>query len=273
MKGYFSNWGNYPTVSGELHIFKTPDDLSSMLKQFHEAIPRGMGRSYGDSSLAEHMISNVCYKKVISFDAHKGTIHAQSGISLSEILELIMPKGWFLSVTPGTKFVSLGGAIAADVHGKNHHHVGSFCEHVEFIEIMNAQGEIQHCSSTENKELFEASCGGMGLTGIIVSASKSRRIKKIIYDGKLGEPVLGKEVKAISNYLTENKNFFIDKRNAPISNIPKANFGCMPNDGGGLIFSKEEKDRLINNFPELLDHIKIYSIQSPPPAELQLLNN
>ena len=97
-----------------------------------------------------------------------------------------------------------------------------------------------------------------GVHCIIVSASKSRRHKKIIYDGKLGEPVLGKEVKAISNYLTENKNFFIDKRKAPISNLPKANFGCMPNDGGGLIFSKEEKDRLINNFPELLDHIKIY---------------
>jgi FAD/FMN-containing dehydrogenase len=112
------------------------------------------------------------------FDALTGVLACDAGVSLYEILNVFVPKGWFLPVTPGTRFVTVGGAIASDVHGKNHHIDGTFCEHVISFEIALGNGEIVTASPKQNMELFHATCGGMGLTGVILSARI--RLKPIV---------------------------------------------------------------------------------------------
>lgn len=167
-KQLISGWGRYPTIESELITPGTPENitLSSV-----DTITRGMGRSYGDSALSSEIISTQQIEQLISFDEKRGMLHCSGGATLDEILKVFVPKGWFLSITPGTKFVSVGGAIASDVHGKNHHKNGSFCDHVSNLNIMLASGEIMNCSPEQNSELFRATCGGMGLTGIIISAT------------------------------------------------------------------------------------------------------
>jgi FAD/FMN-containing dehydrogenase len=132
---------------------------------------RGLGRSYGDSSLGEKIMSTRWLNHMISFDQETGVLHCESGVSLNEILEVFVPKGWFLPVTPGTQFVTVGGAIASDVHGKNHHIAGCFCDHVEYIDMILDADRLTRCSLQENPDLFHATCGGMGLTGVIYSAA------------------------------------------------------------------------------------------------------
>ncbi|MBL6448903.1 FAD-binding oxidoreductase [Fulvivirga sp. 29W222] len=132
-------------------------------------IARGMGRCYGDASLGQNVLSTLKYNKVTFFDVQSGVIECQAGFTLDEVLQLAVPKGWFLPVTPGTKFVSLGGAVASDIHGKNHHKEGSFSRHTLNIKVLCGDGKIYECSRTENSDLFEATCGGMGLTGVILS--------------------------------------------------------------------------------------------------------
>jgi len=176
MKRKLSNWGNYPVVDTD--ISNIPTDPADCKKDEH--IPwtlRGMGRSYGDASLGKYIRSTLTLNCMLSFDTDQGLLVAESGVTLQDVLEVIVPRGYFLPVTPGTKFVSLGGAVAADVHGKNHHCEGSFCAHVEWIELMPEPGRILRCSVNENQEWFETTCGGMGLTGLILKVAL--RLKKI----------------------------------------------------------------------------------------------
>jgi len=107
---------------------------------------------------------------MLAFDSHKGQLIAESGVILGDIIATFLPRGWFPIVTPGTKFVTLGGMIAADVHGKNHHKEGSFGAYVNWIDVMGADGEVRRCSRTKNTDLFECTLGGMGLSGIILRA-------------------------------------------------------------------------------------------------------
>lgn len=116
------------------------------------------------------MIVQTRLDRVISFDENTGVLECESGVSLDEIIRRLLPRGWFLPTTPGTRFVTIGGAIAADVHGKNHHVDGSFGRFVLDLKLMTATGEIVECSPGANSELFQATIGGMGLTGVIVSA-------------------------------------------------------------------------------------------------------
>ena len=104
----------------------------------------------------------------MDFDAEKGLLHLQAGVLLSEIIDIFVPQGWFLKVVPGTKLITVGGAIAADIHGKNHHKAGCFSQSVKMFRLQLPNGEVIRCSKTKNKELFLATCGGMGLTGIIL---------------------------------------------------------------------------------------------------------
>jgi len=167
-----SGWGRYPAVEAELITPARLEELShSGLLAGSNNIARGMGRSYGDSALAGQIISTQQLDNLISFDVKRGELCCAGGTSLDEILKVFVPKGWFLSVTPGTKFVSVGGAIASDVHGKNHHKNGSFCDHILAFDLLLASGEVMNCSPTQNSDLFRATCGGMGLTGIIISAT------------------------------------------------------------------------------------------------------
>lgn len=165
-----SNWGNYPVVEKEMVSEDQIDRIKQYVKNKSELIARGNGRCYGDASLGNAIFSTKRLNKFISFDRINGIIECESGVLLSDILEVIVPQGYFLYVTPGTKFVSVGGAIASDVHGKNHHAEGCFSEYVIEFKLLNHNAEILTCSRAENADLFWATIGGMGLTGIILSA-------------------------------------------------------------------------------------------------------
>jgi FAD/FMN-containing dehydrogenase len=163
-----SGWGRFPAIESNLFHLKDSSELSKKIADSFHGVAFGMGRSYGDSALAEQVIFTQSYDHFLNFDVERGLLRAQSGITLKEILEVIVPKGWFLPVTPGTQFVTFGGAIASDIHGKNHHKEGSFCDYVNSYRLMLPNGDIVTCSPTENTDLFRATNGGMGLTGIIL---------------------------------------------------------------------------------------------------------
>ena len=135
-------------------------------------IPHGNGRSYSDVALNPDgaVLRTRSLDHFIAFDAEAGTLECEGGVLLSDILALIVPQGWFLPVVPGTRFVTVGGAIANDVHGKNHHVAGTFGHHLRWLELLRSDGSRVRCSQTENAEWFAATIGGLGLTGLIVSA-------------------------------------------------------------------------------------------------------
>lgn len=168
-----NSWGRYPqTVANLLEPLNA--EAAQRLVNAHgkedSLIPRGAGRSYGDSALAPVVISSRFLDSFIAFDEESGVIHCGAGVNLDTVLKVAIPKQWFLTIIPGSKFVSVGGAIAADVHGKNHHIDGTFGQHVIEFSLILASGEIVTCSPTSNTELFYATCGGMGLTGVICDA-------------------------------------------------------------------------------------------------------
>lgn len=165
-----TNWGNYPVVEKNMKSEDGLDKIKEFVRTHNEVIARGNGRCYGDASLGENIFSTKRLNKFISFDRLNGVIECESGVLLSEVLEVVVPQGYFLYVTPGTKFVSVGGAIASDVHGKNHHAEGCFSEYVLSFDLMIENGEVITCSRQENEDKFWATIGGMGLTGIIISA-------------------------------------------------------------------------------------------------------
>lgn len=165
-----TNWGNFPIVEKEMRSEDSFQKIKEFVLTHNEVIARGNGRCYGDASLGEHIFSTKKLNKFISFDRLNGVIECESGVLLSDVLEIAVPQGYFLFVTPGTKFVSVGGAIASDVHGKNHHSEGCFSEYVIEFKLMIETGDIITCSRDENPEKFWSTIGGMGLTGIILTA-------------------------------------------------------------------------------------------------------
>ena len=164
MKKSFS-WGNYPKVVSNFNDFEL-HKTSSLFKK--NTIPYGNGRSYGDSCLSENIIGFKKWNHFLSFNKSSGVLKIQSGVLLSEIIEVIVPNGWFLKVNPGTKLITVGGAIASDIHGKNHHVEGCFSECVNWFRLILPSGEILKCCRKENQEMFYSTCGGMGLTGLII---------------------------------------------------------------------------------------------------------
>lgn len=134
-----------------------------------KVLPFGNGRSYGDSCLNDGgiLLDTSALDHFISFDQHTGVLRVEAGVMLADILKLVVPRGWFLPVTPGTRFVTIAGAVANDVHGKNHHRAGTFGCHVRALELIRSDGNRLHCSPDENPEWFAATVGGLGLTGLI----------------------------------------------------------------------------------------------------------
>ncbi|MFZ6014417.1 MAG: FAD-binding oxidoreductase [Bacteroidota bacterium] len=164
MKRSITNWNNYPVVETNEVSFDYEKELEFVLPA--SAIPHGNGRCYGDASLHDDVINTLRFDKILAFDEHQGVITCQSGVLLSELLQVIVPSGWFLPVTPGTKYITVGGAVASDVHGKNHHVDGSFSRHIINMTVLTGVGEMS-CNHQINADLFWATCGGMGLTGVI----------------------------------------------------------------------------------------------------------
>lgn len=164
-------WGRFPTLEAEVTYPLSPGQCVSAIQDIEHLIARGNGRSYGDSGLATRLIDTRHLNHFLNFDETTGILHCASGVLLHDIIKIFVPRGWFLPVTPGTAFVTVGGAIASDVHGKNHHCDGTFTDYVTEIELLLGTGERVVTSPTDKPDLFHATCAGMGLTGIILSAS------------------------------------------------------------------------------------------------------
>lgn len=205
MKKTIANWGNYPVMETEEKTFSFAEQLNETLLHSDHIIARGNGRCYGDASLSENTISTLKYDKILSFDAVNGILECQSGLMLDKILEVVVPKGWFLPVTPGTKFITVGGAIASDVHGKNHHVDGCFSHHVLEMDVLLGNGQTVTCSSTQNSDLFWATCGGMGLTGIITRAKFD--LKKIESSYIKQKQIKAKNLEEIIRLFEEYKHY------------------------------------------------------------------
>ncbi|HVI46163.1 MAG TPA: FAD-binding oxidoreductase [Chitinophaga sp.] len=177
MQKRLANWGNYPAIVSEESSFTQEDQLRRFIGENTHLIARGNGRCYGDASLGEHSISMLKYDKILDLDTDNGILETQAGVTLDQILDLIVPKGWFLPVTPGTKFITVGGAVASDVHGKNHHVEGAFSGHIIDMDVITGDATVTCCSPELHADLFWATCGGMGLTGVITRVKF--RLKKI----------------------------------------------------------------------------------------------
>ncbi len=168
-----ASWGRYPPYPQTLRPCRWRSELPGELRQLAQAhkavLPFGNGRSYGDSCLSasDTLLALRPLNRFISADWETGLIRAEAGVTLEEILSLAIPRGWFLPVTPGTKYVTLGGAIANDVHGKNHHARGTFGCHVRSFALTRSDRPTLVCTGAQNAELFAATIGGLGLTGVI----------------------------------------------------------------------------------------------------------
>lgn len=166
-----SGWGRYPRRPCSIATPRDENELATLVGR-GGVVARGNGRSYGDSAIgAAATLDMRRMNRMLAFNKTTGQVVAEAGLLLADIIATFLPLGWFPYVTPGTKFVTLGGAIAADVHGKNHHIDGSFGTFVDWIDIMTADGEIRRASREENFDLFAWTIGGMGLTGVILRAA------------------------------------------------------------------------------------------------------
>lgn len=169
-----SGWGRFPVV--ESHVYR-PEKRGSVREIFGAAgeehfIGRGLGKSYGDASIngGGATISFERLDRMLDFDEETGVLRCEAGVTLASVLEVFVPRGFFLPVTPGTKFVTVGGAIAHDVHGKNHHGEGTFGQAVLDFELLVPSGDVMTCSRETNSDVFWATLGGAGLTGFILTA-------------------------------------------------------------------------------------------------------
>lgn len=167
-----TSWGKYPQIDANVLV---PTSTKGFASELHrgvvDTIARGAGRSYGDSALAPNVLKTGYLNHFLHFDENQGLLCCEAGVRLAEILKIFVPRGWFIASTPGTKLISVGGAVASDVHGKSHHHEGCFSQQVTELTLLLASGETVICSRNSHPELFRATCGGMGLTGIILDVT------------------------------------------------------------------------------------------------------
>ncbi len=167
-----TGWGRWPRRMCHTELLHDVGPPKAAAVTHEGMIARGLGRSYGDVALNPALtLMAAGRKRILSFDDQTGDLTAQGGLSIAEILEVFVPRGWFPPVTPGTKFVTLAGLVAVDAHGKNHHKDGSFGDHVRGFDLRCADGVVRHCSRTQNTALFNATLGGCGLTGHILTVS------------------------------------------------------------------------------------------------------
>ena len=171
-------WGRHPVRPGRVgrpaRLGLPADDLP--------VLPRGLGRAYGDAAVPAapggRVIETTRADRILAFDPATGQLTCEAGLSLADMLQVFVPRGWFPPVTPGTKFVTVGACVACDVHGKNHHQDGSFGMFVDRLKLIAADGREVECGPSAERELFLATVGGMGLTGLIVEATlRLRRIE------------------------------------------------------------------------------------------------
>lgn len=239
-----------------LYLPKNIDEIKSIISNTKEIIPSGGNRSYGDSAISNNIINSKNFNKIISFDENNGVLKAGSGITINEILNYLVPKGWFLNVTPGTKFATLGGCVASDVHGKEHHKFGCFSENLISFKIILNENDILEVNQNNYPDLYKATCGGMGLTGFIIEVElKCKKIKSSIIDYNkklnysLNEVFSCFEKYNSSNYSVAWLNTSINSKDYKSIFI----YGNFSNSGDFEIKKKKNvrlpfKMKLINNF-------------------------
>ncbi|HUJ05663.1 MAG TPA: FAD-binding oxidoreductase [Streptosporangiaceae bacterium] len=170
-----AGWGMTEPTVADVAEPGSAEEVAGLVKGANAAgvIARGLGRSYNNAAQNEHglVLSMSHMRDVLSFDADTGVVVCEAGVSLEQLMTAFLPKGWFVPVSPGTRQVTIGGAIAADVHGKNHHSAGSFARHVPWFDLLTADGDVRTVTPESEPELFWATAGGMGLTGIILRAA------------------------------------------------------------------------------------------------------
>ncbi len=180
-----TGWGRTAPTSARLLEPTAAGELKALLRAAAPAgsrgvIARGLGRSYGDAAqnAGGSVVSALGLDRILAFDRVSGRLTAEAGMSLDALIRHALPGGWFVPVTPGTRFVTLGGALAADVHGKNHHGAGSFARHVDAFDLLLPSGEVRSLTAETEPDLFWATAGGMGLTGIVLRLTvRLRRVE------------------------------------------------------------------------------------------------
>jgi FAD/FMN-containing dehydrogenase len=198
---FLQSWGRFPHQPQTPHAVHWPEDVPLRLTEIamqtaSGALAFGCGRSYGDSCLAasSHVLAMQPMNRILDANWETGVIVAQAGLTLADLIQIALPHGWFLPVSPGTKFVTLGGAVANDVHGKNHHVMGTFGRHVKNLLMHRSEQGVVQCSPNHEPALFAATVGGLGLTGVILTVElQLRRVyasdieQRCIRFGELGE--------------------------------------------------------------------------------------
>ncbi|HEY9784079.1 MAG TPA: FAD-binding oxidoreductase [Candidatus Obscuribacterales bacterium] len=170
-----SSWGLFPVVQAHTERPQSTEEIAEILQsaRFPSLIARGLGRSYGDAALNESGLTLLTEdtNAILSFDEQSGLMVCEAGTAVDAVVRSVLPRGWFPACTPGTSAVTIGGALCCDVHGKNHHVAGSFGDTVKSFRIMLASGEVVECSRDCRSDLFWATIGGMGLTGIVIDVT------------------------------------------------------------------------------------------------------
>ena len=166
-------WGRHPRVRGLVARPERRAEVKAALDDRGDGpiLAHGLGRSYGDAALVANgrMVLTRRLDRMLSFDPTTGWLEVEAGVSLEEIIRTFVPRGFFPPVVPGTQFVTIGGALGCDIHGKNHHVDGTFADHVRRVELLTGSGEVVVCDAEHEPDLFWATVGGMGMTGIILS--------------------------------------------------------------------------------------------------------
>lgn len=176
-KSSLTGWGLGKKVDAEVRLPFSQREAEETVGARRKKIPRGLGRSYGDPSLQRDVISSLALNRFLSWDPSRAELVCESGVLLEEILRHFVPRGYLLPVLPGTKWVTVGGAVSSDVHGKSHHRDGSFSRWVNWIDLLLPSGQTVRISRKIHGEWFRAVCGGMGLLGVILAVSI--KLKKI----------------------------------------------------------------------------------------------
>ena len=168
-----TSWGRLDAKPHRIVNLSDPSRINDLIcHSLHPGLAHGMGRSYGDVCLnPEHTLwVTTGLDHFITFDDSTGRLVCEAGVLLRDIQRLVIPRGWILPVTPGSQLVTVGGAIANDVHGKNHHVLGSFGDHIQSLILVRTNGQVIQCGPAERSEWFTATVGGLGLTGVITQA-------------------------------------------------------------------------------------------------------
>ncbi len=200
-------WGRWPRSTSELIAPEGEAGVRAGLDA-RGTIARGLGRSYGDAAMnsGRTVLAMTRLDRMLAFDEETGVVRCEAGVSLSQLIEAFAPRGWFPLVTPGTRYVTVGGCIANDVHGKAHHAQGSFLESVLSMRMLLASGDVVTLSRTQSPELFYACFGGMGLLGIVIDATL--RLRKITTTYFRQQAFVADDLEGLLGLLTEHDSRF-----------------------------------------------------------------